>query len=91
MEEPSLGSSQEEEDEEMHKAKCTLRLLKVLAEVMPNNFSGSEICERLVVLLRHEDSSIGEGGKRDLDSGGGGALAISVDEAAMCVCACVFM
>jgi len=63
MEEPSLGGSQEEEDEEMHKARCTLRLLKVLAEVMPNNFSGSEICERLVVLLRHENFNVGEGGR----------------------------
>ncbi len=55
-----MGGSQEEEDVETHKAKCTLRLIKVLAEVMPNNFSASEVCERLVVLLRQDDCSIGK-------------------------------
>lgn len=58
--EPSLSQTAAEEKQETARAKKTVHLVKILAEVTPTQFIGSEVFENLISLLRHEDSDIGE-------------------------------
>lgn len=57
--EPSLGTSQEEEDEAFNRSKKAIQLVKVLSGIMPANFGGSEVFNKLITLLKHEDKEIG--------------------------------
>ena len=57
--EPSLSQSAEEEKQETARAKTTVHLLRVLAELTPTQFTGHGIFESLISLLRHEDDDIG--------------------------------
>ncbi len=60
--EPALGLSEEEEEEGFCRAKKAVQLIRVLAGIMPANFSSREVFERLTSLLKHEDREIGEWG-----------------------------
>lgn len=60
MYEPTLSESREEEEEEFQRAKKAIQLIKVLAGIMPANFSSAEVFERLITLLRLEDKEIGK-------------------------------
>lgn len=57
--EPSLGPSKEAEEEAFERAKKALQLIRVLAGIMPANFSCTEVFEKLITLLRLEDKDIG--------------------------------
>ena len=57
--EPTLSQSAEEEEEEASRAKKTVHLVRVMAEISPSQFSSSDVFENLISLLRHEDSEIG--------------------------------
>ena len=54
--EPSLSQLAAEEKEETMRARKTIRLVRVLAEITPSQSTSSE---NLISLLRHEDSEIG--------------------------------
>ena len=57
--EPTLSQSAAEEKEEASRAKKTVHLVRVMAEISPSQFSSSDVFENLISLLRHEDSEIG--------------------------------
>ena len=57
--EPSLSQTDAEEREENSRAKKTVHLVRVLAEICPSQFTSSDVFENLISLLRHEDSEIG--------------------------------
>ena len=57
--EPSLSQTAAEEKEEASRAKKTVHLVRVLAEITPSQFTNSDVFESLLSLLRHEDSEIG--------------------------------
>ena len=58
--EPALGMTEAEEEEVFQRSKKAVQLIKVLAGIMPANFSSPEVFERLTSLLKHEDKEIGE-------------------------------
>ena len=58
--EPSLSQSDAEERQENSRAKKTVHLVRVLAEICPSQFTSSDVFENLMSLLRHEDSEIGK-------------------------------
>ena len=58
--EPPLGLSEAEEEEGFCRAKKAVQLIKVLAGIMPANFSLPEVFERLTSLLKHDDKEIGK-------------------------------
>ena len=60
--EPSLSQTAAEEKQEASRAKKTVRLLRVMAELTPSQFATSDVFENLLSLLRHDDSEIGECG-----------------------------
>ena len=57
--EPSLSQSAAEERQEATRAKKTVHLLKILAELTPAQFASPEVFQNLLSLLRHDDSEIG--------------------------------
>lgn len=59
LSEPSLSQTAAEEREEASRAKKTVHLVKVLAEVTPSQIISSDVFENLISLLRHEDTDIG--------------------------------
>lgn len=58
LSEPSLSQTAAEEREEASRAKKTVHLVKVLAEVTPSQIISSDVFENLISLLRHEDTDI---------------------------------
>ena len=60
LSEPPLGMTEAEEEEMVQRSKKAVQLIKVLAGIMPANFSSREVFERLTSLLKHEDQEIGE-------------------------------
>ena len=57
--EPSLSQSAAEERQEATRAKKTVHLLRILAELTPAQFASPDIFQNLLSLLRHDDSEIG--------------------------------
>ena len=57
--EPSISQTASEEKEENSRAKKTVHLVRVLAEICPSQFTTSDVFENLISLLRHKDSEIG--------------------------------
>jgi sister-chromatid-cohesion protein PDS5 len=58
--EPSISQTASEEKEENSRAKKTVHLVRVLAEICPSQFTTSDVFENLISLLRHKDSEIVE-------------------------------
>jgi sister-chromatid-cohesion protein PDS5 len=56
--EPSLSQSAAEERQEATRAKKTVHLLRVLAELTPAQFASPDVFQNLLSLLRHDDAEI---------------------------------
>ena len=57
--EPSLSQSAAEERQEATRAKKTVHLVRVLAELTPAQFASPDVFQNLLSLLRHDDAEIG--------------------------------